>query len=107
MRLGVSPAPAQFTSLYTFSTAYGATANTSLQTSSRQLYPQLTATGTGTPDFINYYNSGNATSYFYPTGPGTGITVPWNMATPGNWPLYACGISQMDTQDYVDCVNTY
>ena len=98
--LGVSPAPAQFSSLYTFSAAYGAAPNTSLQTSSQQLYPQLTPTGAGTPDFINYYDSGNATQI-------PGLNIPWNMATPVNWPLYACGISQMDTQDYVDCVNTY
>ncbi len=105
--LDVSPAPPQFSSLYTFSTAYGATPNTTLQASSQELYPQLTPTGAGTPDFINYYDAGNASSYFYPTGPGTGITVRWNMANPMNWPLYACGISQMDTQDYVACVNTY
>ena len=98
--LGVSPAPAQFSSLYTFSTAYGATANTSLQASSQQLYPQLTPTGAGTPDFIKYYDSNNASLI-----PRTNI--PWNKVSPVNWPLYACGISQMDTQDYVDCVNTY
>ena len=98
--LGVSPAPAQFSSLYTFSTTYGASPNTSLQTSSQELYPQLTPTGAGTPDFINYYDAGNASMI-----PHTSIH--WNMATPGNWPLYACGISQMDTQDYVQCVNTY
>jgi len=98
--LGVSPAPAQFSSLYTFSTAYGATANTSLQTSSQQLYPQLTPTGSGTTNFIKYYDSDNPSLI-----PQT--NVPWNMATPVNWPLYACGISQMDAQDYVDCVNTY
>ncbi len=98
--LGVSPTPVQFGSLYTFSTAYGATPNTSLQASSQQLYPQLTPTGAGTPDFINYYDSGNASLI-----PRT--NVPWNMATPVNWPLYACGISQMDAQDYVHCVNSY
>lgn len=98
--LGVSPVPAQFSSLYTFSTAYGATPNTSLQASSQQLYPQLTPAGAGTSDFINYYDSGNATLI-----PRTNI--PWNRVTPLNWPLYACGISQMDSQDYVDCVNSY
>ena len=98
--LGVSPAPAQFNSLYTFSSTYGATPNTSLQTSSRQLYPQLTPTGAGTPDFINYYDSGNVS--LIPV-----LNIPWNMANAVNWPLYACGISQMDVQDYVNCVNTY
>ena len=98
--LGASPAPAQFNSLYTFSTAYGASPNTSLQTSSRQLYPQLTPTGAGTPDFVNYYDSGNASLI-------PGKNIPWNMVNTVNWPLFACGISQMDTQDYVDCANTY
>jgi sphingomyelin phosphodiesterase acid-like 3 len=92
--LAVSPAPAQFSSLYTFSTAYDATANTTLESSFQQLYPQLTPTAPGTATFLNYYVSSSA-------------TFPWNMANTGNWPLYSCGFSQMDEQDYVDCVNSY
>lgn len=102
--LVASPLPAQFNSLYTFSTAYGATPDTTLESSFQQLYPQLTTTGTLTPNFINYYDSGNATSYYYPTSATTGITVPWNMANIANWQFYSCGFSQMDEQDYVDCV---
>lgn len=92
--LGVSPAPAQFKSLYTFSTAYSAVANTTLESSFQQLYPQLTPAAPGTATFLNYYVSSSA-------------TFPWNMANIGNWPLYACGFSQMDEDDYVDCVNSY
>jgi len=105
--LAASPAPAQYSSLYTFSTAYGATAGTTLASSSQQLYPQLTLIAPATASFINYYDAGNATSFPYPTGPGTFIQIPWNMANTANWPLYSCGISQMDESDYVDCVNSY
>ncbi len=89
-----SPAPAQFSTLYTFSTAYGATPNTTLESSFQQLYPQLTQTAPGTATFINYYVSSST-------------TFPWNMANTANWPIYSCGFSQMDEQDYVDCVNSY
>jgi hypothetical protein len=92
--LAAAPAPAEFNSLYTFSTAYGAAPNTSLQTSSQQLYPQLTQAAPGTATFLNYYVS-------------SGVAYSWNMANAVNWPLYSCGFSQMDTQDYVDCVNSY
>ena len=92
--LAALPVPTQFNSLYTFSTAYGATAGTTLASSSQQLYPQLTPTATATASFINYYVSSSA-------------TFPWNMANSTNWPLYSCGFSQMDEQDYVDCVNSY
>jgi hypothetical protein len=104
--LAASPAPAQFSSLYAFSTAYGATAGTTLASSSQQLYPQLTPTATATASFINYYDAGNATSFPYPTGPSTFIQVPWNMANTANWPIFICGISQMDEPDYADCVNS-
>ncbi len=92
--LAVSPAPAQFSSLYTFSTAYGATPNTTLESSFQRLYPQLTPTAPGTATFLNYYVSSS-------------VTYPWNMANAANWPFYSCGLSQMDEQDYVDCVNSY
>ncbi|MFZ0806409.1 MAG: hypothetical protein WAN03_09515, partial [Candidatus Sulfotelmatobacter sp.] len=92
--LAASPAATQFNSLYTFSGAYGATANTTLESSFQQLYPQLTPTAPGTATFLNYYVSSSA-------------IFSWNMANTGNWPLYACGFSQMDEQDYVDCVNSY
>jgi hypothetical protein len=29
------------------------------------------------------------------------------MANASNGALYSCGFSQMDEQDYVDCVNSY
>lgn len=92
--LAASPAAAQFSSLYTFSTAYGASANTTLASSFQQLYPQLTATAPNTAAFLNYYVS-------------SGVLYRWNMANTTNWPLYSCGFSQMDTPDYVDCVNSY
>jgi sphingomyelin phosphodiesterase acid-like 3 len=90
--------PAQFSNLYTFSTAYGASANTSLESSLQQLYPQLTQSAPATAAFINYYDSGNA-------GLIPVLNTPWNMAGPANWSFFSCGLSQMDEQDYVDCVN--
>lgn len=92
--LTLTKLPAQFNRLYTFSTAYNATPNSTLASSLQQLYPELTPTAAGTAAFLNYYVSSDT-------------TFPWNMANTGNWPFFGCGFSQMDTQDYVDCVNTY
>jgi hypothetical protein len=104
--LAALPAPAQYSSFYTFSTAYGATAGTTLASSTQQLYPQLTSSAAATASFINYYDAGNSASFAYPTGSGTSIPIPWNMANTKNWPLFSCGFSQMDEPDYVDCVNS-
>ena len=98
--LTASPAPAEFNSLYAFSAAYGASPNTSLESSLQQLYPQLTPTAPGTASFIHYYDSGNASTI--PV-----LNVPWNMINTGNWSFVSCGFSQMDEQAYVDCVNSY
>jgi hypothetical protein len=92
--LANSPAPTQFSNLYTFSTAYGATAGTTLASSLQQFYPQLTSTAPGTATFLNYYVSSS-------------IKYPWNMANTANWPFYSCGFSQMDESDYVNCVNSF
>jgi hypothetical protein len=92
--LTASQAPTQFNSLYTFSTAYAATPGTTLESSFQQLYPLLTPTAPGTAAFLNYYVSSS-------------VTYRWNMANSGNWQFYSCGFSQMDEQDYVDCVNSY
>jgi sphingomyelin phosphodiesterase acid-like 3 len=86
--------PAQFSTLYTFSTAYGATPNTTLESSSQVLYPQLTQTAPETTAFIDYYVSSSVPSRY-------------NMSNTTNWAFFSCGISQMDEQDYVNCVNTY
>ena len=90
--LAGKPLPEQFSSLYTFSTAYGASPNTTLESSFQQLYPELTQAAPQTATFLNFYVS-------------SGVPYPWNMANTGNWPLYSCGFNQMDEQDYVDCVN--
>ncbi len=100
--LAASPAPTQFNTLYTFSTAYAAAfstpyvaaPNATLESSVQQLYPQLTPTAPVTATFINYYVSSST-------------TFPWNMANTANWPIFSCGLSQMDEPDYVDCVNSY
>lgn len=86
--------PAQFKSLYTFSTAYGAAPNTTLASSLQQLYPQLTLSAAGTAAFLNYYVSSDT-------------AFPWSMANTGNWQFYSCGLSQTDEYDYVNCVNSY
>jgi sphingomyelin phosphodiesterase acid-like 3 len=93
-----APAPEAFSRLYTFSAAYGTSPSAPLDTSLRFLYPQLTSTAPGTAAFIGYYASGNASSN--PLG------HPWNPVSTANWPLFGCGISQMDEQDYVACVKT-
>lgn len=89
-----APASAQFNGLYVFSAAYGAAPNTTLASSLRQLYPHLTQTAPGTAAFLNYYVSSSA-------------VFPWNMANTANWAFYDCGFSQMDEQDYVNCVNSW
>jgi hypothetical protein len=96
--LSAVPMPAQFNSLYKLSSTYGAqgTLNYSLQ----HLYPQLVSSESQRNTYTYYYASGSTT-----TNPGT--KAPWNPINTGNWPIFACTISQVDEPEYVACVDTY
>lgn len=97
--LGAPTAPTQFSTYYTFSTAYSLQG--SLGVSLLQLYPQLEndvlLNSNNPPNaqqalYIGQYNSGNA---------------PMNPITNASWPVFACGIGKMAQLDFEDCVNSY
>ncbi|MGB8478286.1 MAG: metallophosphoesterase [Acidobacteriaceae bacterium] len=96
----LTASPVEGNSLYTFSSAYRATANLPLQTTSLQLYPQLIQSAQQRSQYTLFYDSGNTTA-----NPKTKAS--WNFINGGNWAFFACGISQMDSASYVHCVNTY
>jgi sphingomyelin phosphodiesterase acid-like 3 len=96
--LGAKPAPAQFNSFYSFASAYGMYG--ALQSSLLRLYPQLLANTAKQRSYIYYYNSGN-------TSVDTKTNAAWNPINNVDWPIFACGISKMDEDDYISCVNSY
>jgi hypothetical protein len=90
LNLLAKPAPTEFQSLYTFSTAYPTPGV--LDYSLQQLYPQLVRDETQRDSYIYYYVSGSL------------VVHPVN---PGNWPIFSCAIGEIDELDYIDCVNNY
>lgn len=96
--MGTTSAPAEFNSFYTFSSAYAMSGT--LESSLARLYAQLAVDGAKRQSYMYFYNSGN-TAMNAKTGAN------WNPVTSVNWPIFACGISQMDKQDYMNCVNSY
>jgi len=90
LNLLATPAPTQFQSLYTFSSAYAAPG--ALNYSLQQLYPQLAGNETQRDSYMHYYVSGSPAIH------------PINQ---GNWPIFACSIGEIDELDYIDCVNSY
>jgi len=89
--------PAQFNSYYTFSTAYSMQGF--LNDSLTQLYPQLATDSTKQASYRGSYFSGH--SYSNPTG------NEFNQITNTTWPVYLCGIGNMDPQELIACVNAY
>jgi sphingomyelin phosphodiesterase acid-like 3 len=92
--------PVQGDSFYTFTTAYSTSTNLPLHTTSLQLYPQFIQSAQQRSQYTLFYDSGNTT-------PNPKTNASWNFINGGNWAFFACGISQMDSQSYVHCVNTY
>ena len=89
--------PAQFNSYYTFSTTYSMQGF--LNDSLTQLYPQLAADSAKQASYRGSYFSGH--SDFNPTG------NEFNQITNTTWPVYLCGIRNMEQQELIDCVNAY
>ena len=89
--------PAQFNSYYTFSTTYSMQGF--LNDSLTQLYPQLAKNSTKQASYRGSYFSGH--SYSNPTG------NEFNQITNTTWPVYLCGIRNMEQQELIDCVNAY
>lgn len=90
--------PAQFGTLYQFSTTYGA--QTALGSSLRQLYPQLGADRTKRDTYTLLYASGTAS-----VNPFT--FAPWNPINDVNWPIFACTIDKVEQSSYLGCVSSY
>jgi sphingomyelin phosphodiesterase acid-like 3 len=89
--------PGQFNSYYTFSTAYSVQGL--LDNSLAQLFPALVTNNAKQALYRGYYFSGH--NYSIP------ITNTLNPITNTNWPVFWCGIGNMDQQDLIDCVNSY
>lgn len=91
-------APAGFSNLYLFSAAYGLSG--SMNSSWIQLSNNLDGDSSTQSTFLYFYDMANST-----IDPHTHAS--WNPANHQNWPIFACGISEMKEQEYIDCVNGY
>ena len=85
--------PPQFNNYYTFSTAYSLLGP--LNGSLAQLDPLLVTDSARQALYRRYYFSGHGYSSAY---------MP---ITDTNWPVFYCGIGQMDQQGFIDGVNSY
>lgn len=90
--------PAQFGTLYQFSTTYGGQA--ALGNSLGQLYTQF-GTDQGKRDTYTFLYGSGTTS----VNPIT--FTPWNPINDVNWPIFACTVDKIDQSGYVQCVNSY
>lgn len=84
--------PAQFSSYYTFSQTYSLQGR--LDSSFAKLSPELVTDSAKRSSYIDHYNSGNNSGSANPI-------------TPTNWPVFACGITNMAKSDFIRCVNSY
>lgn len=89
--------PEQFNSYYTFSTAY--LLQGFLNDSLLQLYPELATENAKQAFYRGSYFSGH--NYTVPVG------NEFYPITDKTWPVYWCGIGNMDEQSLIDCVNAY
>jgi hypothetical protein len=89
--------PLQFNSYYTFSTTYSLQGL--LNDSFSLLYPTLVTNTIKQALYRGHYFSGH--NYSIPS-PNT-----FNPITDTNWPVYWCGIGNMDEQEIIRCVNSY
>ena len=70
-----------------------------LNDSLTQLYPQLAADSAKQASYRGSYFSGH--NYTVPVG------NEFYPITDKTWPVYLCGIGNMDPQELIDCVNAY
>jgi hypothetical protein len=89
--------PGQFTSYYTFSTAYSMQAL--LSNALAQLYPLLVTNNAEQALYRAHYLSGH--NYSIPD------TNTINPITNTTWPVFWCGIGNMDEAGFISCVNSY
>jgi sphingomyelin phosphodiesterase acid-like 3 len=94
----LATSPALFDTYYTFSAAYGTQGP--LNSSLIQLYPQLVSDSATQNLYTYQYNSGNNS-----ISPHTRAS--WNPINSANWPIFACGIGNVDEQALIDCVNAH
>jgi hypothetical protein len=88
----LATAPVEFSSYYTFSTAYSMSG--ALDGALEALYSELKSDSTMQAIYASQYNSGNNTS-------------PWNPISDANLPVFICGIGNMAQADFLACVNSY
>ena len=90
--------PAQFGTLYQFSTTYGFSGQSNLTSSLESLNKQLNSTQSAQDTYSLLYTSGstavNPVTYF-----------PWNPINDVNWPIFGCTIGDSGQSDYLTCVN--
>jgi hypothetical protein len=89
--------PGRFNSYYTFSMAY--LMQGFLNDSLLQLYPELVTENAKQTLYRGHYFSGH--NYTVPVG------NEFYPITDKTWPVYWCGIGNMDEQSLIDCVNAY
>ena len=89
--------PEQFNNYYTFSAAYSMQGL--LNDSLVQLLPSLATNNAQQAIYRGYYFSGHNYSV-----PIANLNVP---ITDTNWPVYWCGIWQMEKTGFINCVNSY
>jgi len=98
MNFDLATNPAQFNAYYTFSAAYSLQGD--LDASLRQLAPTLASNASKQALYRGFFYSGH-------NSPVSSTDTQINPVTNTNWPLYWCGIGNMEQQQYIDCVNSY
>jgi len=90
--------PAQFGTLYQFSTTYAA--GSTLANSLTQLYPQFATNPNTVETYTLLYASGS-------TAVSPITFTPWNPINDVNWPIFACTVDDVEQADYLECVSSY
>jgi hypothetical protein len=90
--------PGQFNDYYTFSAAYSTQAL--LNDSLAQLYPVLATNSAKQALYRGDYFSGH-------NSPNSIADTHYNLITDTNWPVFYCGIGNMDVTAFTTCVNSY
>jgi sphingomyelin phosphodiesterase acid-like 3 len=94
----LSASSPQFNSFYAFSAIYGLQG--ALNSSLIELHPQLVSNSLTQSLYSDLYNTGN-------TSINSSTTLPWNFINTTNWPIFACGINNMDQSSFISCVNSF
>jgi sphingomyelin phosphodiesterase acid-like 3 len=94
----LSASSPQFNPLYTFSDAYSLMG--ALDSALMSLHPRLVSSGWTQSLYSDLYNSANPSI-------NLATSLPWNSINTTNWPIFACGINNMDQAGFISCVNFF